>query len=159
MTLEECIAEATHRVEQEINFLLPENHNHESQIWEAMRYGCLNGGKRLRPFLVLESARLFDISVDQAIRTAAAIELVHCYSLIHDDLPAMDNSDLRRGHPTVHRRFDESMAILAGDGLLTLAFEILSDPRTHPDATIRCALISALAHSDWPVWYGWRSST
>ena len=119
----------------------------ESRLWEAMRYGCLGGGKRIRPFLVLEVADLFEISPAQGIRIGAALELVHCYSLIHDDLPAMDNSDLRRNRPTVHKRFDEATALLAGVGLLTLAFEILSDPATHPQAEARCRLISRLAQA------------
>ena len=94
------------------------------RLLEAMRYGSLGGGKRFRPFLVIESAALFGVPVEQALNAAAALECVHCYSLIHDDLPAMDNDDLRRGRPTVHKAFDEATAILAGDGLLTLAFEI-----------------------------------
>ncbi len=115
------------------------------RLVEAMRYGTLNGGKRLRPFLVVETAALFDIPRSQAIHTAAALEMVHCYSLIHDDLPAMDDSDLRRGRPTVHKEFDDATAILAGDGLLTEAFAVLADDRTHPDPAVRGELIAALA--------------
>ena len=96
----------------------------------AMRHGVLNGGKRLRPFLVMESAALFSADGEAALRVAAALECVHCYSLIHDDLPAMDDDDLRRGQPTVHKAFDEATAILAGDALLTLAFDILADEAT-----------------------------
>jgi farnesyl diphosphate synthase len=111
----------------------------------AMRYAVLGQGKRLRPFLVVQSARLFDVDEHQALRVGAALEALHCYSLVHDDLPAMDNDDLRRGQPTVHRKFDEATAILAGDGLLTFAFEVLSDAATHPSASVRITLVSALA--------------
>jgi len=100
------------------------------RLLDAMRHGVLNGGKRLRPFLVLESAALFEADGLPALRVAAALECVHCYSLIHDDLPAMDDDDLRRGQPTVHKAYDEATAILAGDGLLTYAFDIIADPET-----------------------------
>ena len=110
-----------------------------------MRHGSLNGGKRLRPYLVETSAALFGISPHQATRTGLALEMVHCYSLIHDDLPAMDDDDLRRGQPTVHRAFDEATAILAGDALLTHAFAVLGDPATHPDPSIRIRLVAELA--------------
>jgi farnesyl diphosphate synthase len=113
----------------------------------AMRHAMLGGGKRLRPFLVAETAALFDVPRDRALLAGAALECVHGYSLIHDDLPAMDDDDLRRGQPTVHKAFDEATAILAGDALLTLAFDILSRPHIHPDAAIRVALIAALARS------------
>ncbi len=115
------------------------------RLVEAMRYGTLGGGKRLRPFLVVESAALFDVPRTRALHAAAALEMVHCYSLIHDDLPAMDDSDLRRGRPTVHKEFDDATAILAGDGLLTEAFAVLADARTHPDPAVRGELIAALA--------------
>ena len=111
----------------------------------AMRHALLGGGKRFRPFLVIQSAALFGLPASAALDTAAALECVHCYSLAHDDLPAMDNDALRRGQPTVWRQFDEWTAILAGDGLLTLAFEILADPATHADAGIRATLIAELA--------------
>jgi farnesyl diphosphate synthase len=115
------------------------------RVIEAMRYSALGGGKRLRPFLVCESARLFEVPQAQALRVAAAIEMVHCYSLIHDDLPAMDDSALRRGRATAHVAFDEATAILAGDGLLTEAFAVLADARTHDEAAVRIALVAALA--------------
>ena len=115
------------------------------RLLSAMRYAALGAGKRLRPFLVVESARLFNVPLAQALRVGAALECVHCYSLIHDDLPAMDNDDLRRGKPTAHKKFDEATAILAGDSLLTLAFEILAHEDTHPDAKIRSALVLELA--------------
>jgi farnesyl diphosphate synthase len=111
----------------------------------AMRYAALGQGKRLRPFLTLECARLFDVPREWALRAGAAIECVHCYSLVHDDLPAMDDDDVRRGRPTVHKAFNEATAILTGDSLLTCAFEILSDRATHPDADIRCNLVAGLA--------------
>jgi len=117
------------------------------RLLAAMRHGVLNGGKRLRPFLVLESAALFSADGEAALRTAAALECVHCYSLIHDDLPAMDDDDLRRGQPTVHRAFDEAAAILAGDALLTLAFDILADEATSLPADRRAALVLALARA------------
>jgi farnesyl diphosphate synthase len=113
----------------------------------AMRHAVLGGGKRVRPLLVIESSALFGIPAQSAVHTAAALELVHCYSLAHDDLPAMDNDELRRGRATVWKAYDEWTAILAGDGLLTLAFEILARPETHPDPTVRNALVSALARA------------
>ena len=117
------------------------------RLLEAMRYGSLGGGKRVRPFLVIESAALFGVPVEGALNAAAALECVHCYSLVHDDLPAMDNDDLRRGRPTVHKAFDDATAILAGDGLLTLAFEILASPDTHPNPAVRADLGLALARA------------
>jgi len=113
----------------------------------AMRHGVLNGGKRLRPFLVLETALLFDVDPEIAMPTACALELLHCYSLVHDDLPAMDDDDLRRGQPTVHRAYDEATAILAGDALLTLAFDLVSDPSGHADPTVRAELTQLLARA------------
>jgi farnesyl diphosphate synthase len=112
-----------------------------------MRYAALGGGKRFRPVLVIEAAALFGVPQPEALSTAAAVECIHCYSLVHDDLPAMDDDDLRRGRPTVHKAFDEATAILAGDALLTIAFEILSDPATHPDPAIRTELVLGLARS------------
>ncbi len=119
----------------------------EARVFEAMRYAALAPGKRLRPFLVLASAHLFSVGQRPALQVAAAIELVHCYSLIHDDLPAMDDSDLRRGRPTCHKAFDEATAILAGDGLLTLAFEVLAEADTHGDPAVRAELVLALARA------------
>ncbi|MDX1975084.1 MAG: polyprenyl synthetase family protein [Rickettsiales bacterium] len=119
----------------------------EETVLEAMRYSALSGGKRLRPFLTVCSAGLFGVSHDSAIEAAAAIEFIHTYSLIHDDLPAMDNDDLRRGKPSCHKAFGEAAAILAGDGLLTYAFQILSNNKTHADPAVRCELISALAQA------------
>jgi farnesyl diphosphate synthase len=118
-----------------------------ARLIEAMRYSSLGGGKRFRPFLVVESAALFAVPRSRALTAGAALECVHCYSLVHDDLPAMDNDDLRRGQPTAHKAFDEATAILAGDGLLTLAFDILSRTEAHPDAAIRIDLVSSLARA------------
>lgn len=117
------------------------------RLMEAMRYGALGGGKRFRPFLVVETARLFGVPHERALLVGAALECIHCYSLLHDDLPAMDDDDLRRGRPTAHKAFDEATAILAGDGLLTLAFEVLSRPEIHPSAEVRVSLVSALARA------------
>ncbi|MBB4954970.1 farnesyl diphosphate synthase [Agrobacterium vitis] len=118
-----------------------------AQLLAAMRHAVLNGGKRLRPFLVVESARLFGGDDDAALRVGAALECLHCYSLVHDDLPAMDDDDLRRGQPTVHIAFDEATAILAGDSLLTFAFDILAAPETALDDHAKAALVLALARA------------
>jgi farnesyl diphosphate synthase len=123
--------------------LLPEVSG--DRLRSAMRYAVLGQGKRLRPFLVVQSARLLGVADVHSMRVGAALEALHCYSLVHDDLPSMDNDDLRRGMPTVHRKFDEATAILAGDALLTFAFEVLSGEATHPAPAVRVALVSALA--------------
>lgn len=119
----------------------------EHRVVEAMKYSVTNGGKRLRPFLVYESAKLFGLVFEESLRTAVALECLHSYSLIHDDLPAMDNDDMRRGKPTCHKAYDEATAILAGDGLLTYAFEILSQEKTHPSAQVRINLIECLSNA------------
>jgi farnesyl diphosphate synthase len=126
---------------------LPGETARPERLLAAMRHAVLAGGKRLRPYLVVETARLFGVPDDRSIRAAAALELVHCYSLVHDDLPAMDDDDVRRGRPTVHKAFDEASAILAGDGLLTLAFDVMADEAVDPDPAIRIALVSALARA------------
>ncbi len=115
------------------------------RLTEAMRYAALGGGKRLRPFLLIESARLFDVDEANALPAACALECVHCYSLVHDDLPSMDDDAVRRGRPTLHIAFGEATAILAGDALLTLAFEMLSGENAHPDPAIRAELVLLLA--------------
>lgn len=125
--------------------LIPPVDGPRGRVVDAMRYSALSGGKRLRPFLVLATADLFDVPRERALRAGAALEMIHCYSLIHDDLPAMDDADLRRGRPSVHKQYDEATAILAGDGLLTQAFEVLADPETHPDAQVRINLVKELA--------------
>ncbi len=117
----------------------------EKRVIEAMRYSAIGSGKAFRPFLVLTVAKMLDVPQEQAARVAVALEMVHTYSLIHDDLPAMDNDTLRRGKPTNHVQFDEATAILAGDALLTQAFEVLANEKTHPDATVRIKLIEALS--------------
>jgi farnesyl diphosphate synthase len=143
--LQAALTEAAAAVGGTLDRVLPRGDGPERRLFDAMRYATLNGGKRLRPFLVSAGASLFDVPQSQALRAAAAVELIHCYSLVHDDLPAMDDDDLRRGRPTCHIQFDEATAILAGDALLTLAFEVLADPATHPDSAIRIALVGALA--------------
>jgi len=132
-------------VEAVLERVLPEPHGRHARVLEAMRYATFAGGKRLRPYLTLAGARLFDVPAARALRAAAAIEVLHTYSLVHDDLPCMDDDDLRRGRPTTHRKFDEATAVLAGDGLLTIAFEILADPATHPSGEVRARLVSRLA--------------
>lgn len=125
---------------------MPEDeHIGENKVIEAMRYSALSGGKRLRPFLTVECAGLFGVSAEAAMTTAAAIEFIHTYSLIHDDLPAMDDDDYRRGKPSCHKQYGEATAILAGDALLTYAFEVLADRRVHPDASVRCELVRIIA--------------
>ncbi|MET0574623.1 MAG: polyprenyl synthetase family protein [Mesorhizobium sp.] len=127
--------------------ILPGEIARPERLLAAMRYGVLNGGKRLRPFLVMETAALFSADGEAALRVAAALECVHCYSLIHDDLPSMDDDDLRRGEPTVHRAFDEATAILAGDSLLTFAFDVIADPATPLPASARAELVLGLARA------------
>jgi farnesyl diphosphate synthase len=117
------------------------------RLMEALRHAALGGGKRLRPFLTVETARLLDGDAAGALRAGCAVELLHCYSLVHDDLPSMDDDDLRRGRPTVHKAFDDATAILAGDALQTLAFEVLADPATNPDPAIRADLVLLLARA------------
>ncbi len=134
-------------IEEELDHLLMMDDRPESRLVEAMRYSTLGGGKRVRPFLVMASSQLFNVARSCALRVASAIEMVHCYSLIHDDLPAMDNDDLRRGRPTCHVEYDEATAILAGDALLTRAFEVLGQPATHSDPQVRCDLVTELARA------------
>ncbi len=127
--------------------LLPYEIARPKRLIEAMRYSSLGGGKRLRPFLVVESAAVFGVPRAAALLAGAALECIHCYSLIHDDLPAMDNSDLRRGRPTLHKAYDDATAILAGDALLTLAFDIITRDEIHADAEVRLLLTRALARA------------
>jgi farnesyl diphosphate synthase len=142
-----AIAAAAGLVDSTLEAVLPTPAGRQARVQEAMRYAVMGGGKRLRPFLVLHSARLFGVPDARALRVGAAIESLHTYSLVHDDLPCMDDDDLRRGRPTTHIAFDEMTAVLAGDALLTFAFEVLADPATHADAAIRCALITRLAEA------------
>ena len=117
------------------------------RLMAAIRHGVLNGGKRIRPFLLIQAAALFGVSGPGVMRAACALECLHCYSLIHDDLPSMDDDDLRRGQPTVHKAFDEAMAVLAGDALLTFAFDLMSDPLVSDDPNIRATLVQLLARA------------
>ena len=132
-------------LENKLLKILPKADGLEERVVEAMEYALMAGGKRLRPFLVMQGAKLFSVSEQAALQVAAAVECAHTYSLIHDDLPCMDDDDMRRGQPSVHKKFDEATAVLAGDALLTLAFEILADEKTHADPRVRCELISAFA--------------
>jgi farnesyl diphosphate synthase len=145
-----ALAHAASTVEHALDALLPKSRDSEARLFDAMRYAALGGGKRLRPFLVLNSACLFGVQEECAARVAAAVECVHSYSLAHDDLPCMDDDDFRRGRPSTHRQFDEATAVLAGDALLALAFEILSDSATHEDPNIRCELVRCLAVASGP---------
>ena len=146
------LVEAAKLIEANLGALLADNVRHgeiarPARLMAAMRHAVLGGGKRLRPFLTIEAARLFGFEGQGPLRTGAAIELLHCYSLVHDDLPSMDDDDLRRGRPTVHRAYDEATAILVGDALQTLAFEVLADPATDPDAAVRSDLVLGLARA------------
>lgn len=143
--LQTALAATVDGMRTTIETLLPIPEGPENKLIEAMRYATLEGGKRIRPFLVIESAKLFGVDHLRAKRVAAALEFIHCYSLVHDDLPAMDNADLRRGLPSLHKKYDEATAILAGDALLTLAFEVLGESETHEDPHVRCELITLLA--------------
>jgi len=145
MTFEGKLARAATLVERHIDVLLSENPAVPRRMVAAMQHAALGGGKRFRPFLVIESAALFGVAAEAAVPTAAALELIHCYSLVHDDLPAMDNDLMRRGRPTVWTQFDEWTAILAGDALLTLGLGLLAEARAHPEPGVRCQLIAALA--------------
>jgi farnesyl diphosphate synthase len=131
-------------VEQALEGLLPQVEGMEGRLAEAMRYATLGGGKRMRGFLVMEAASMFGVAETSAARVAASVEMLHAYSLVHDDLPAMDDDDLRRGKPSTHKAFDEATAILAGDALQTRAFEVLAEADTHSDALARCELVAAL---------------
>lgn len=142
-----ALAEAAALTDTLLDKLITAPDGLEARVFTAMRYAALGPGKRLRPFLALASAKLFAVATGRALQVAAAIEMVHAYSLVHDDLPAMDNSDLRRGRATCHKAFDDATAILAGDGLLTFAFEVLSLPDTHADPAVRCELVASLAQA------------
>ena len=143
--LKSSLSFAQKEVDKTIKSLLPNGKGIEKKLYEAINYSILSMGKRLRPFLVIQSSKLFDVDEKYAFRVASSIEMIHAYSLIHDDLPSMDNDSLRRGLPTTHKKFNEATAILAGDALLTLSFQVLSDNLTHSDPRIRCELINELA--------------
>jgi farnesyl diphosphate synthase len=146
-SFEATLSATAEDVARTLDHLLPRAEGPEGRVAEAMRYAALGGGKRFRPFLVCQSASLFGVTADAALRAAAAAECVHIYSLVHDDLPAMDDDDIRHGLPSTHREYDEATAILAGDALLTLAFDILADPETHERARVRVELVRRLAHA------------
>src|SRR5688572_17811239 len=130
--------------------LLPPAGDGRDRLYQAMRHGAIGGGKRLRPLMTLASCKLFAIDRSRATRVGAAIEAIHVYSLIHDDLPCMDDDDLRRGKPTVHKAFGEAVAVLAGDCLHALAFEVIADEATHEDPFVRSELVVELARAAGP---------
>jgi farnesyl diphosphate synthase len=147
MELARRVAEAADLVTVALDELLPRGEGPEGRLTEAMRYAALGPGKRLRTFFALETGRMFELDERPVLRSACALECIHAYSLVHDDLPCMDDDDVRRGRPTVHKAYDEATAVLAGDALQTAAFEILAHPDTHPDGAIRSELVARLAHA------------
>lgn len=151
LPLEAALRDVAGEIDRQFDRLLAVPQDPRAKLYQAMRHAAIGGGKRLRPLLVFATARLFGVDRTCAARVATAIECIHVYSLIHDDLPAMDDDDLRRGKPTVHRAFDEAAAILAGDALQALAFELLGAEATHPDPFVRIELVTALAHAAGPA--------
>jgi farnesyl diphosphate synthase len=145
--LEQRMKETADLVTMALDQLLPRGEGAEARLTEAMRYAALGPGKRLRPFFALEAARLFDVDEQSVLRAACALECIHAYSLVHDDLPCMDDDDMRRGRLTVHRAYDEATALLAGDALQSVAFEILASDDTHEDAQVRSLLVLRLAQA------------
>lgn len=143
--LEDALSRTAGTLETKLGQMLPAVDGSYGRLAEAMRYAVLGGGKRLRPFLVVTSAQIFGVGRESAFRTAVAVECMHSYSLVHDDLPCMDDDDMRRGKPSSHKAYDEATAVLAGDALLTFAFEILGDEQTHPDPRVRSELMRSLA--------------
>ncbi|KKI18779.1 polyprenyl synthetase family protein [Sphingomonas sp. Ag1] len=149
--LSAALADIARDIDARFDALLAVPDDPRADLYRAMRHAAIDGGKRLRPLLVVATARLFNCDMDCAGRVALALEAIHVYSLIHDDLPAMDNDDMRRGRPTVHKQFDEATAILAGDCLHALAFEVLADPATHPDPFVRAELVLDLSRAAGPA--------
>ena len=149
--LAEALAETSEAIDRAFDDLLRIPPDSRARLYEAMRYAAIGGGKRLRPLLVLAGCRLFNVDPARAVRAALAVECIHVYSLVHDDLPCMDDDDLRRGKPTLHRAYDECTAVLAGDSLHALAFELLADPRTHDDPFVRAELTLELARASGPA--------
>lgn len=149
--LQGAISKTASLVDQKMSELLPQvvkgSKVNESRVVEAMRYAVISPGKRLRPFMVVTSASLFGVDQESALQAASAVEFIHAYSLVHDDLPALDNDDYRRGKPSCHKEFDEATAILAGDALLTFAFEVISHPTTHSDPSVRAELLLSMAQA------------
>ena len=150
LSLKPALDAVGHAIDQRFDRLLPIPDDGRSRLFEAMRHAAIGGGKRMRPLLVVAACDLFHVDRERALRVALAVEAVHCYSLIHDDLPCMDDDDLRRGKPTVHKAFDEATAVLAGDSLHALAFEVLSDQATHEDPFVRAELVRELARASGP---------
>ena len=150
VSLNAALREISAEMDRQFDALLPVPGDPRANLYRAMRHAAIGGGKRLRPLLVFATARLFNVERIRAARASLAIECIHVYSLIHDDLPAMDDDDMRRGKPTVHKAYDEATAILAGDCLHALAFEILAHEATHPDPHVRIELIADLAHASGP---------
>ncbi|MFW2851567.1 polyprenyl synthetase family protein [Sphingomonas sp. TX0543] len=149
--LQAALTETAHEIDARFDLLLTVPDDARADLYRAMRHAAIGGGKRLRPLLVLATGQIFGCDRDQIARIGTAIEAIHVYSLIHDDLPAMDDDDMRRGKPTVHKAFDEAMAILAGDSLHALAFEILAEPATHPDPFVRAELMLEFARAAGPA--------
>lgn len=150
LSLKPALDAIGHAIDQRFDRLLPIPDDPRARLYEAMRYCAIGGGKRMRPLLVVAACDLFHVDKERALRVAMAVECVHCYSLIHDDLPSMDDDDMRRGKPTVHKRFDEATAVLAGDALHALAFEVLADEATHEDPFVRSELVRELARASGP---------
>ena len=150
-SLADALADVSAEIDARFDTLLAVPGDPRADLYRAMRHAAIGGGKRLRPLLVFATANLFGVDKDSTARVATALEAIHVYSLIHDDLPAMDNDDMRRGKPTVHKAFSEACAILAGDCLHALAFEILADPATHPDPFVRADLVLDLAKAAGPA--------
>jgi len=147
LAIEKKISSFSLEFDKKLINLIPDSSHFSKRLFSAMKYVINVGGKRLRPLFLIEIAKIFKVNDVSSFRTAASIELIHCYSLVHDDLPAMDNDDLRRGHKTCHKKFDDATAILVGDAFQSLAFEIIADKQTHPSSEIRCSLIYELAKS------------
>ena len=150
LSIDQAIAEVAADVDAMFDALLAVPADARAKLFEAMRHAAMGGGKRLRPLLVIATASIFNVARTQSIRAGTAVEAIHVYSLVHDDLPCMDDDDMRRGKPTVHKAYDEATAVLAGDSLHALAFEILSDPETHPDPFTRGEMIATLAKASGP---------
>ena len=150
IALEAALRQVSADVDAQFDALLAIPGDPREELYKAMRHAAIGGGKRLRPLLVFATARLFSVDSTCVTRTGTAIECIHVYSLIHDDLPAMDDDDMRRGKPTVHKAWDEATAILAGDSLHALAFEVMAAEATHPDPYVRIELVSELARAAGP---------
>ncbi|HEU4961839.1 MAG TPA: farnesyl diphosphate synthase [Sphingomonas sp.] len=151
LPLQKALSQISGEIDQRFDVLLAVPDDSRAELYRAMRHAAIGGGKRLRPLLLAATARIFGVDRDHAARAALAVECIHVYSLVHDDLPAMDDDDLRRGKPTVHKAFDQATAILVGDALQTLAFEIMTDPATHPDPFVRAEMALELARAAGPA--------